>query len=93
MERIPDEATRHKLIAKYGMTHEDFFRDPPERDYEPEPVPDRVISVTLNEAEQEVLDAIFVSLAWPDQEIIKEDDWDMIVALGKKLGCGDLNQL
>jgi hypothetical protein len=89
MERIPDEATRHKLIAKYGADHDDFDDLVPE----PEPVPDRVISVTLNEAEQEVLDAIFVSLAWPDQEIIKEDDWDMIVALAKKLGAGDLNQL
>lgn len=60
---------------------------------EPEPRPDRIISVTLTEAEDEVLKAIFVSLAWPDQEIISERDWDTIVALAKKLGCGDLNQL
>lgn len=62
-------------------------------EYHDKPCPDRVISVTLNEREQEVLDSIFVSLAWPDQEIIQEDDWDTIVALAKKLGSGDLNQL
>lgn len=34
MERILDEAARSKLIGKYGGQHEDFFSDPPERDYE-----------------------------------------------------------
>ena len=93
MSWIPDEEARNKLIAKYGGRHEDFFSDPPERDYEPEPVPDRVISVTLDEREQEVLDALFVSLAWNDPSLIAEGDWDTIVELAKKLGSGDLRQL
>jgi hypothetical protein len=94
VERIPNEAVRNKLIAKYGGSHEDFFSDPPEPDYEPEPVPDRVISVTLNEREQDVLDAIFVQLAWgPESEVITEGDWDTIVELAKKFGSGDLRQL
>ncbi len=55
---------------------------------------ERKISVTLDEHEAELLDAIFVQLAWGAEiEVIRESDWDDIVALAKKLGSGDLNQL
>lgn len=52
----------------------------------------RTISVTLNEAEQELLTAVFYNAAIPDAEVIQESDWDLMVALAKKLGVGDINQ-
>jgi hypothetical protein len=56
------------------------------------PEPDRVLSVTLNEAEQELLTALFYNAAMPEQEVIQESDWDLMVVLAKKLGVGDINQ-
>lgn len=61
-------------------------------DYETGTCPDRMISVTLNEAEQELLTALFYNAAMPEEGVIQESDWDMMVALAKKLGVGDINQ-
>lgn len=86
------EEAKNKLIAKYGGTMSDFYSDGPDYDPEPEPRPDRTISVTLNEAEQELLTAVFYNAAIPDSEVIQESDWDLMVTLAKKLGVGDINQ-
>jgi len=89
-----DEEGKNKLIAKYGGSISDFYSDGPDPDdYHDAPCPDRVLSVTLNEAEQELLMAVFYNAACPEEHVISDNDWDLLVALGKKLGIGDLRQL
>lgn len=88
-----DEEGQNKLIAKYGGTREDFYDrnlDPPE--YGDEPCPDRVLAVSLNEAEHELLVALFYNAACPEEKVICDADWEPMVKLAAKLGLGDIRQ-